>query len=136
MSAPSAPYPWLCAGCRAVVAACAEAALEGEDTDDPEAACTLAYDLRLFCGPGGIACGSPPAEWVRREAVPLLEAGELFQCLTCGELSAFGHRHAERLRIPLVRERRDHDFECGHCRTPFFATERLCREEALRTPAA
>lgn len=134
MSEVPPPYPWLCAGCRATVALCGAAVLEGEDTDDPEAPCTLAYDLRLFCGPGGLACGDPPAEWVRDEASRLAGAGELFQCPDCGGLSAFLHHHAERLRVPLVRERPGHDLGCGHCGAAYFAAELRRREEARRRP--
>ena len=60
-----ADYPWLCRGCSLVVDQCAVLAGEGEDAAyDPEAACNLAYDLRLFCGSGGRRCEDPPEEWV------------------------------------------------------------------------
>jgi hypothetical protein len=127
-----AGYPWLCAGCRLVVDHCAGAAGEGEDTDfDPESACNLAYDLRLFCGWGGLRCENPPMEWIRlrmREAG--LDLREVHECSGCGGLSAFTAYTADLLSIPIASRTTGSGRTCPRCEA---ATEALT--ECLRAAA-
>jgi hypothetical protein len=115
-----ADYPWLCTGCRLAVDQCAAAVPDGEDTDDPEAACNLAYDLRMFCGPGGMRCTDAPIEWVRSRMVEMaVDDDDVFECPSCGRLSAFAPDVADQLSIPTVGACSAWEVTCGHCRTPF-----------------
>lgn len=49
-------YPWLCPECQGAVDTCLELVLEGPDTDDEEAPCTLAHDLGLLHSSRGEVC--------------------------------------------------------------------------------
>lgn len=108
-------YPWLCPGCKLAVDTCAAAVEEGPDEDDPEAACNLAYDLRLFCAEDGMRCANPPIEWIAQRMARYLTTGDVYACPACGKYSAFDWRVADDVRIPLVRLRIDPDHRvCGH----------------------
>lgn len=113
-------YPWFCPGCQIAVDQCASAAAEGPDQDDPEAACNLAYDLRLLCSTDGMRCAAPPVEWVGQRIERYLGTGDVYECRDCGMHSAFEWRVAEELGIPMVGPRAAlEEVMCGHCRTTF-----------------
>ena len=122
-------YPWLCPGCQLAVDQCGNVIVEGPDHDDPESACNLAYDMRLFCSEDGSRCANPPAAWVQKEIERYLRTGDVYECPACGKHSAYVWSLAENLGIPVVPPIRTLDDDlCAHCSTRRSATAQMPSE--------
>lgn len=126
-------YPWFCDGCRLAVDSCASAVAEGPDQDDPEAACNLAYDLRLFCSADGSRCAHPPTAWVHQQLDRALRRGDAYRCPKCGECSALQWSVADELGLPMARALDDP--MCPHCSGAHQVADSIWARPALTLAA-